>query len=94
MGHAGTDIALETADIALMEDNLNKLPFFITLSRQTWRKLVENIGLSIVIKAIFFVLALLGMATLWMAIFADMGASLIVVLNGLRLLREQKANQV
>ncbi len=86
MGHAGTDIALETADVALMEDNLTKLPFFIALSRRTWRKLVENISLSIGIKAIFFVLALFGFATLWMAVFADMGASLLVVFNGLRLL--------
>lgn len=86
MGHSGTDVALETADIAIMEDNLNKLPFFITLSRRTWHKLIENISLSIGIKAVFFILALLGLATLWMAIFADMGASLIVVLNGLRLL--------
>ncbi|MDX1901898.1 MAG: heavy metal translocating P-type ATPase [Gammaproteobacteria bacterium] len=87
MGHAGTDVALETADVALMEDNLTKLPFFIALSRRTWRKLVENISLSIGIKAIFFVLALFGFATLWMAVFADMGASLLVVFNGLRLLR-------
>jgi Cd2+/Zn2+-exporting ATPase len=87
MGHGGTDVALETADIALMEDNLDKLPFFIKLSRRTWRKLVENISLSIGIKAIFFILALLGLATLWMAVFADMGASLIVVLNGLAILK-------
>lgn len=87
MGHAGTDVALETADVALMEDNLNKLPFFITLSRRTRRKLIQNVSLSIGIKAIFFVLALFGFATLWMAVFADMGASLLVVFNGLRLLR-------
>lgn len=91
MGHSGTDVALETADIAIMEDNLNKLPFFISLSRRTWHKLIENISLSIGIKAIFFILALFGLATLWMAIFADMGASLIVVLNGLRLLRFAEA---
>lgn len=86
MGKAGTDVALETADIALMEDNLNKLPFFVRLSRRTWHKLMENISLSIGIKAIFFILALFGLASLWMAIFADMGASLIVVINGLRLI--------
>ena len=87
MGNTGTDTALEAADVALMEDNLMKIPLFIRLSRKTWRKLVENITLSIGTKAIFFVLALFGYATLWMAIFADMGASLIVVFNGLRLLR-------
>lgn len=87
MGNAGTDVALETADVALMEDNLEKLPFFIKLSRRTWYKLIENISLSLGIKGIFFVLALFGFATLWMAVFADMGASLIVVLNGLRLLQ-------
>lgn len=86
MGHAGTDIALETADIALMEDDLNKLPFFIKLSHRTWHKLVENISLSLGIKAIFFILAFFNLATLWMAVFADMGASIIVVINGLRLI--------
>lgn len=87
MGHGGTDVALETADVVIMNDDLNKLPFFIMLSRRTWYKLLENITLSIGIKILFFILALFGFATLWMAIFADMGASLIVVLNGLRLLK-------
>ena len=82
----GTDIALETADIAIMNDNLVKLPQFISLSRKTANILFQNISLSIVIKIIFFGLALAGLATLWMAVFADMGASLIVVANGLRLL--------
>jgi Cd2+/Zn2+-exporting ATPase len=86
MGHGGTDIALETADVVLMEDNLNKLPFFIQLSRRTKYKLMENISISIGIKVVFFILTFLGLSTLWMAVFADMGASLIVVLNGLRLL--------
>ncbi len=86
MGGTGTDVALETADIALMEDNLKKLPFFIALSRRTWQKLIKNISIAIGIKAIFFVLALFGLATLWTAVFADMGASLLVVFNGLSLL--------
>jgi Cd2+/Zn2+-exporting ATPase len=90
MGHSGTDVALETADVALMEDNLNKLPFFVYLSRRVWHKLVQNITLSIGIKIVFFALALWGLASLWMAILADMGASLIVVLNGLRLLNFSK----
>lgn len=87
MGAAGTDTAIETADVALMEDDLRKLPLFIALSRQTGRILAQNITLAIGIKVVFFVLALMGKATLWMAVFADMGASLLVVFNGLRLLR-------
>ncbi len=87
MGAAGTDVALETADVALMEDNLLKLPEFIRLSRRTIRILWQNILIALGIKVVFFVLALFGDATLWMAVFADMGASLIVVANGLRLLR-------
>jgi Zn2+/Cd2+-exporting ATPase len=87
MGAAGTDTAMETADVALMHDDLRKLPLFLRLSRQTSRILVQNIALAIGIKSVFFILALLGHATLWMAVFADMGASLLVVFNGLRLLR-------
>ncbi|TAJ78121.1 MAG: heavy metal translocating P-type ATPase [Gallionellaceae bacterium] len=88
MGAAGTDTAIETADVALMDDDLRKLPHFIRLSRDTFRVLRQNIALAIGIKAIFFILALAGKATLWMAVFADMGASLIVVFNGMRLLRK------
>jgi len=87
MGAAGTDTAIETADVALMDDDLRKLPHFIKLSHDTWRILQQNIALAIGIKAVFFVLALTGHATLFMAVFADMGASLIVIFNGLRLLR-------
>ena len=90
MGAAGTDTALETADVALMEDDLRKLPAFISLSRKTYRVLIQNISFSIATKVIFFGLALFGLATLWMAVFADMGASLIVVFNGLRLLKTEK----
>lgn len=85
----GTDTALETADVALMNDDLLLLPFFIDLSHKTVRVLLQNISLSLVIKLIFFILALGGWATLWMAVFADMGASLIVVANGLRVLTFQ-----
>lgn len=88
----GTDTALETADVALMNDNLAMLPLYITLSRKTARILRQNISLSIAIKGVFFVLALGGLATLWMAVFADMGASLIVVANGLRLLNSHKGH--
>jgi len=87
MGAAGTDTALETSDVALMDDDLRKLADFIDISRKTHTVLVQNIALALGIKAVFFVLAMMGLATLWMAVFADMGASLIVVFNGLRLLR-------
>ncbi|HAT1722180.1 TPA: heavy metal translocating P-type ATPase [Legionella pneumophila] len=88
----GTDTALETADVALMNDNLAMLPLYIDLSRNTARILRQNISLSIAIKGVFFILALGGIATLWMAVFADMGASLIVVANGLRLLNSHKGH--
>ena len=87
MGAAGTDTALETADVALMDDDLRKLADFVRLSRKTRAVLVQNISLALGIKAVFFVLALMGMATLWMAVFADLGATLLVVFNGTRLLR-------
>jgi Zn2+/Cd2+-exporting ATPase len=86
MGAAGTAAALETADVALMDDDLRKLPDFIRLSRRTWRILVQNIVLALGIKTLFLVLAGLGLATLWMAVFADMGSSLLVIFNGLRML--------
>ncbi len=87
MGAAGTDTALETADVALMEDDLRRLSLFIGLSRKTGTVLKQNIILAVGIKAVFLGLNLAGMATLWMAVFADLGASLIVVFNGLRLLK-------
>ena len=87
MAAAGTDTAIETADVALMDDDLRKIPTFIRLSQQTRRILVQNIVLALVIKAVFLVITFAGMATLWMAVFADMGVSLLVVFNGLRLLR-------
>jgi Cd2+/Zn2+-exporting ATPase len=88
MGAAGTDTAIETADVALMDDDLRKIPAFIRLSRTTASILTQNIGLALSIKAVFLVLTLMGQATMWMAVFADMGASLLVVFNGLRLLRQ------
>ncbi len=87
MGGAGTDTALETADIALMADDLSKLPFTIRLSRQTLRIIKQNITFSLAIKAVALLLIVPGWLTLWMAIFADMGATLLVTLNSLRLLR-------
>jgi Cd2+/Zn2+-exporting ATPase len=91
MGAAGTDTAIETADVALMDDDLRKVPQFIRLSRRTGSILKQNIVVALGTKAVFFALALLGMATLWMAVFADMGASLLVVFNGLRLLKSRTA---
>jgi len=90
MGAAGTDTALETADVALMKDDLRKLPAYIKLSKNTAAILTQNISIAIGIKVVFFVLALTGHATLWMAVFADMGGSLLVVGNGLRILRAGK----
>jgi len=87
MGTAGTDTALETADIALMSDDLTKLPFALSLSRRTLRVIKENIAFAIIVKAVFIALIAPGWTTLWMAVGADMGASLLVIFNGLRLLR-------
>src|SRR5690606_5439516 len=90
MGAAGTDTAIETADVALMQDDLTKVVEFVRLSRKTARVLWQNIVFALGIKFIFFVLTLMGSATLWMAVFADMGASMIVVVNGLRLMTVPK----
>jgi len=87
MGAAGTDAAIETADIALMSDDLMKLPWLIAHSRRTLRVIKQNIAFALGVKALFMILAALGLATLWMAIAADMGASLLVISNGMRLLR-------
>jgi Cd2+/Zn2+-exporting ATPase len=87
MGAGGTAQALETADVALMADDLSQLPGAIRLGRRAIQNIQFNIWFALLIKAIFLATAILGVATLWMAVFADMGASLIVTLNGMRLLR-------
>jgi Cd2+/Zn2+-exporting ATPase len=87
MGAAGTDTAMEAADIVIMNDDLRRIPEVIQLSRRTRNILLQNIAFALGIKAVFLVLAVLGDASMWMAVFADMGASLLVVANGLRLLR-------
>ena len=87
MGAAGSAAALETADIALMADELTKIPYALRLSRATLRNIQVNLAISIVLKLAFVALAAAGMATLWMAILADTGASVIVIANALRLLR-------
>ena len=87
MGAAGSDAALETADVALMSDELLRLPYAIRLARATLRNVRMNVGISLALKAAFLVMAVTGIATLWMAVLADTGASVIVVGNALRLLR-------
>jgi Cd2+/Zn2+-exporting ATPase len=90
MGGAGTDVAMEAADVVIMNDDLRRIPETIRLSRRTHGVLWQNIVLALGIKSVFMVLALLGTATMWMAVFADMGATLLVVANGLRLLRARQ----
>lgn len=87
MGGAGTHTAMEAADVVVMNDDLQRLPETIRLSRRTHAVLWQNISLALGIKAVFLVAAVFGNASMWMAVFADMGASLLVVANGLRLLR-------
>ena len=88
MAAAGTDTAMETADVALMDDDLRKIPRFIRLSRATHAILMQNITLALGVKALFLILTVLGQATMWMAVFADVGTSLLVVANGLRAMRK------
>ena len=87
MGAAGTDAALDTADIALMGDDLRQVPQTVVLARRTTRIIWQNIAFAVAVKAVFLALAPLGFVTLWLAVFADMGTSLLVTGNGLRLLR-------
>lgn len=90
MGGAGTDTAMEAADVVIMNDNLERVAETVRLSRRTHTILWQNISLALGIKSIFLLMAVFGTATMWMAVFADMGASLLVVGNGLRLLRVAK----
>ena len=91
MGAAGTDTAMEAADVVVMNDDLRRIAETVKLSRVTHAVLWQNIALALGIKAVFLVLAVFGNASMWMAVFADMGASLLVVFNGLRLLRSKAA---
>ena len=86
MGAAGTDVALETADVALMSDDLSRLPIAVGLGRRTLRVIRQNIAFAIVVKVVFVLLTFLGHITLWLAVLADMGTSLLVTANSLRLL--------
>ena len=88
MGAAGTDVALETADVALMQDDLPKLAEAVRLSRAAERIIRQNVFVSILIKGVFVLLAPFGLVALWLAVLADMGTSIAVTLNGLRLFRK------
>lgn len=88
MGAAGTDTAIETADVALMDDDLRKIPAFIRLSKSTHAVLIQNISAAIGIKALFLILTFFSLTNMWMAVFADIGITLLVVANSLRLLKK------
>ena len=93
MGAAGTDTAMEAADVVIMNDDLRRIPEAIRLSSKTNAILWQNIPLALGIKSVFLGCAIFASATMWMAVFADMGASLIVVGNGLRLLRTAQTGE-
>jgi Cd2+/Zn2+-exporting ATPase len=88
MGAAGTDTAIETASVSIMDDDLRKIPAFVKLSRETSWHLWENITFSLFVKFAFLVLTFFGLTRMYMAVFADIGVCLIVVANGLRLLKK------
>jgi Cd2+/Zn2+-exporting ATPase len=90
MGVAGTDVAIETADVALMSDDLNNVPFALRLGRLSLNNIRVNVGIALGLKVAFVAMAAMGIATLWMAIVADTGASLLVTANGLRLLAARR----
>ena len=92
MGQAGTHTATEAADVVIMNDDLRRVPETVRLSKRAHGILWQNISLALGIKAVFLVLAVAGSATMWMAVFADMGASLLVVGNGLRMLRKPSSD--
>ena len=88
MGTGGSDIAIEAADVAIIGDNLTMVPRVMKLSRNTLSIIKFNIAFALATKFVFMILAAMGAATLWMAVLADMGTSLLVIFNALRLLRE------
>jgi Cd2+/Zn2+-exporting ATPase len=79
---------METADVVLMQPDLSNLPEAVRSSRQAHKIIMQNISFSLVVKAVFLLLTIPGWATLWMAVFADMGASLLVIMNGMRMLKK------
>ena len=86
MGGNATDVAVESADVVLLKDDLTKLPFLVDHARRARRVIIENVTVALGAKALFLAVMALGAATLWMAVAADMGASLLVTFNGLRML--------
>ena len=94
MGAVGSDAAIETADIALMTDDIGKVPWLVTHSHRTMGIIRQNIGLSLATKALFVGLTAFGMASMWGAIAADVGVSLLVVTNALRLLKARKDEEL
>jgi Cd2+/Zn2+-exporting ATPase len=94
MGVAGSDVALETADVALMADDLSKLPFLMHLGRTAIRVIHQNIAFAIIVKAVAIAAVFPGWLTLWLAVLGDMGASVLVTLNGMRLLATKPASGV
>ncbi len=89
MGGGGTAQAMETADVVLMQDDLSHVPMTLRIARKSRRVIKENIVLSLGLKLVFLALAIPGLATLWMAVLADVGTTLVVTLNGMRLLRSK-----
>jgi len=87
MGALGSDAAIEAADLALMDDNPQKLPQVIQIARYTKKILTQNIVMALGIKALFIIFAMVGLATMWAAVFADVGVTLLAVINTLRILR-------
>lgn len=90
MGTLGSDVAIETADIALMDDDPNKISEAIKISKKTMKLVKENIAFTIAFKAVMLTLGVLGFATMWLSVFADVGVSLLAVLNSLRALKKSK----
>ena len=89
MGAIGSDVSIETANVAIMDDDLAKLPFFVDVSRKTVRLIKQNIIAALGIKVVFFIAILFGYESMWAAVFADVGASLLVIMNSLRILKEK-----
>jgi Cd2+/Zn2+-exporting ATPase len=92
MATAGLDVVVETADVVLMSGGLGRLPLLLRHARRTVRVIHQNVAIALAMKGVFLLLALAGVATLWMAVAGDMGATLLVTFNGLRLLRAPGAD--